>query len=233
MRTLIVGTLGLGIALTGCSSSSDSSKPLPAPEFQAGQGQAPIGTEAYAPGPYGISKGSVIANYQFVGFPNEQADMGQGGLKVIQMADFYNPTGDGVYPEGSPYGAGQPKPKVLLIDVASVWCGPCNEEAKSVLPGKHAAYKPRGGEFILQLADGPTPGTPAVPQNLFNWASKYKVDFPATIDPALKLSSLFQADAFPANFMIDTKTMQIVLVVAGVPPQSFWTKYESFLNPAQ
>lgn len=240
MRHLILAVLSLGLGLGGLGCAGDTSSPVPgsagtqatkAPPFAEGQGQAAGDTEAYAAGPYGLATGSVIANFKFLGFPNEQADKGQNGLQTIQLADFYNPTGDGKYPEGSPFGAGTPKPKALVIDVASVWCGPCNEEAKNVLPGLHLKYKPRGGEFLLQLADGPTPGTAAIPSNLFNWTSKYKVDYPGTLDPSYKLNPLFTQDAFPQNFMIDTKTMKIVRVVAGVPDPTYWTKFETLLNP--
>jgi hypothetical protein len=233
VRLLEIAGLGLSgaIALTGCS-QADLVKPIPAPEFAAGQGQPPNGTEAYAAGPYGINKGSVIANYQFVGLANEQLDHGASGMHIIQLADFYNPTGADVFPADSPYGAGEKKPKVLLIDVASVWCGPCNEEAQTMLPPKYADYSTRGGEFLLQLADGPTPGTPATPKNLYSWAEKYRVNFPATIDPSYQLGSLFQQDAFPANFIIDTKTMQIVDALSGEPPSSFWSHYETYLDAA-
>ena len=75
------------------------------------------------------------------------------------------PADDRLYPAGSPYNGDtdtqQPKPRVLLIDIASVWCGPCNEEAKSEFPGLYAKYKPCGGQFLFQLAQGAGPGTPA------------------------------------------------------------------------
>lgn len=260
MRMSTSLSIGLGlvaaIALTACSngdggvSAGDGSKH--APDFQPGQGQAANGTAAYAPGPYGISKGSIIANYEFIGFANAKAF--NGGMQAIQLADFYNPHAndpsyvpaegqpdDRFFAPGSQYNTKDAngnevlakKPKALLIDVASVWCGPCNEEAGSVLPAKYAAYKPRGGEFLLQLADGPTPGTPAQPKNLTSWTTKYKVDYPATIDPSYKLGALFEADAFPANFIIDTTTMTIVEVIAGVPNSVFWAKYEKLLDPAQ
>ena len=146
------------------------------------------------------------------------------------MADFYNPTGDGIYEEGTEK-AGTPKPKALLIDVASVWCAPCNNEAKNILPGLYTKYKPQGGEFLLQLADGPTGGVPATSKSLFNWTQKYDVDYPGTIDPAAKLMALSEADAFPTNFIINTRTMMIVDVIAGSPEpgSSFFKTFEKVL----
>ena len=229
----VLGLMGLvaTFGLLGCSADSGDGKPTakdkPAPDFPTGQGQPENGAAAYPAPPYGIGIGSVIENYQFVGYADGSNKTP--GLTIVQLADFYNPTGKDVFPETSPY-AGQPKPVALMIDVASVWCGPCNEEAKSVLPGKHSQFAPMGGQFLLQLADGPTPGTAATAKNLDSWTTKYTVDFPATIDPSSKLAALFEADAFPANFIIDTRTMRIVKSVNGVPDSSFWQAFQNTIQ---
>jgi hypothetical protein len=232
-------TMAAVVSFLGCN--SEAPPPTYAPDFPADQGQPAKGSEAYPAGPYGIGKGSIIANYQFVGFINFQAE--NGSMQAISLADLYNPHADDesytptdpsqddrLFPAGSLYGEGAKKPKAVVIDVASVWCGPCNQEAKSVLPGLHAKYKPCGGEFLLQLADGPNPGTAATPKNLYTWTTKYNVDYPATIDPTYKLGALFDANAFPANMIIDTRTMTIVEVIAGVPDAGFWAKYEKIIN---
>jgi hypothetical protein len=232
LRFIGLAIVAASVGLVGCSDdgSGDGGGTVKGndPVFQDGQGQSPNATVAYAPGPYGISKGSIIENFQFIGFAN--ASVNSSGMQAIQLADFYNPTGTDVYPEGSQYGAGTPKPKALLIDVASVWCGPCNQEADTVLPGKYANYKPQGGEFLLQLADGQTPGTAATSKNLYNWVTKYEVNYPGTIDPSYKLGALFDQDAFPANFIIKTQNMEIIESFAGVPDAAFWSKFQKVLN---
>jgi hypothetical protein len=209
--------------LFGCSEED------PTPIFPKGTGQLPNGTAPYAPGPYGISKGSTVENFEFVGFANAMEYMNT--MQVIQLADFYNPTGTDVYPPGSQYGEGKPKPKALLIDVASVWCGPCNIEAGTVLPDLYAQYHPQGGEFLLALADGPDQGVPATPDNLTNWTKKYHVNYPASIDPASKLGALFESDSFPTNILVRTRDMSIVQVIAGAPEpgSSFWKTFEKVL----
>lgn len=202
-----------------------------APEFPAGSGQQPntLTQVAYPPGPYGIGKGSTIANYQFVGFVN--AMVNSQSMQLLQLADFYNPTGTDVYPPGSPYGEGQPKPKALAIIVAAGWCAPCKQEAKSILPGKYLQYKPRKGEFFLQMADSPTPGKPAEPKHLYNWTQTYDVNYPSSIDPSYKLMALFESDAFPSNIIVDTTTMKIVEAIAGSPDAIYWKKFEALLDP--
>lgn len=232
MRQTIFAVLGAVavVALSGCGSTgTGGGEDDLAPAFPDGTGQAPQGAKVYPAGPYGVGIGSIIANYKFVGYAN--AMKVSDALQEIQLAEFYNPDGNGVYEAGSVMEVGAPKPKVILIDVASVWCGPCNYEADQVLPGLYTQYKPQGGEFLLQLADGPTPGKAATSKSLYNWTQKYDVDYPATIDPTYKLSALFDQDAFPTNMIVKTSTMEIVEVIAGAPEpgSSFWKTYEKVL----
>jgi hypothetical protein len=241
MRNSIFALLGAtvgAIALMGCGNikgtgggdkGDNGGDGTVAPAFPEGTGQQAQGSLKYVEGPYGIGKGSVVANYKFVGYAN--AMKVSDALQELTLAEFYNPTGDGVYEEGSKMEIGAPKPKALLIDVASVWCGPCNYEAGNILPGLYAKYHPQGGEFLLQLADGPTPGKAATSKSLYNWTQKYDVNYPSTIDPTYKLGALFDAEAYPANMIIDTRTMKIVEVIAGAPEEGgpFWKTYEKVL----
>ncbi|MFO0552903.1 MAG: TlpA family protein disulfide reductase [Polyangiaceae bacterium] len=235
-----MGALAFSLAGAGCDNGSgeeDIADPdqgaapdvVDAPDFPDGTGQEAQVKLEYPPGPFGFKPGSIIENFKFMGFSN--ASVQNDTLEPLELAMFYNPTGDGVYPAGSPFGEGNPKPRVLLIDVASVWCGPCNYEADQVLPGEYAKYKPMGGEFLLQLADGPSVGYPAKPSHLTNWTTKYEVDYPSAVDPSYKLGDLFEAEAFPQNMIIDLRTMEIVEVLAGAPQpgDAFWTKFEAHL----
>jgi len=264
MRQTIFGLLGVlagTLALAGCNTTNGSggaggngsgtTTDQPAPQFPSNSGQAAPAVKPYPAGPYGFSKGSVVENYKFDGYANSQKV--SNSLQQIELADFYNPTGNATYDASSPFPVGSPKPTIILIDVASVWCGPCNQEAGTVLPKKHALYAPCGGEFFLNLADGPTPGIAATTKSLYNWTLKYKVDFPAIIDPTYKLMPLWGEDAYPENIAIDTKTMKIIEVLPGeavagscgngnecwtnadcggatCSPLSFWVKFESYLD---
>lgn len=195
------------------------------PEFAAGQGQAKQISLPYPAGPYGISRGSIIENFRFIGYANSQEVSDQ--MQLIELAEFYNPTGEESFPETSHFKG--KKPKALLINVASVWCAPCNYEAKSVLPGKYAKYKPEGGEFLLTLADSQTPGEPATAKNLQFWTKKYKVNYPASFDPSYKLDKLFVTPAFPQNFIINTRTMTIEHAMSGSPDAEFWERFDKVL----
>jgi hypothetical protein len=218
----------MAVVALGCSSGAPSA-PAAVQGFNdtTGEGkQTPVPAVPYPAAPYGLGVGSVIPNFDFEGFANAPASQ---TMHVLSLAQFYNPHGldknyqpaagepdDRLFPADSGFAnAGKPKPTVLLIDIASVWCGPCNQEAGTLLPFKHDLYSACGGEFLLNLHDSLTPGITATPTNLKQWTTKYGVNFPAVIDPAYKLDPLFQADAFPNNLVIDLTTMTIVTVVAG------------------
>lgn len=219
MRAILLSVLAASVfafSSLGCvketTPDDDQDDGTEAPDFAADQGQASHVEAEYPAGPYGLEIGSIAENYKFVGYPNPADD--QANYYKIDLSDFYNPTGDGVFPEGSVHGPGNPKPTVLLITVAAVWCGPCNLEA-SESAAMYEEYASRGAGFLLQLADGPTVGKPAKFSHLKSWTTKYDNAWPSVIDPTSKLSELFEADAFPANILIDTTTMEIVEVVAG------------------
>ncbi len=221
-------TLGAAaiVIAAGCSSPA----PTPVPGFVDNTGQAAAAI-AYPAGPYGVGVGSVIDNFDFLGFPD--ATVNASTRTPIKLSDFYNPHAfdktympaspaedDRLFPASSGYAmAGKAKPTVLLIDIACVWCVPCNEEAKTILPAQHALYSECGGEFLLDLHDSNTPGTTATFSNLTNWTKSYKVNYPAVIDPEFRLDALFSVSAFPNNVIVDTTTMKIVAKFAGeVPP---------------
>jgi len=233
----LAATTALFLSMTGCG--GDDSVDLNVPDFTKGQGQSASETSAYPGAPYGINPGSVAENYQFLGYVNSTVD--HAALQAVQLADFYNPHADDpsyvpgpegddrLFPAGSPYGEGNPKPKALLIDVSSVWCPPCNEEAQSSLPAQYAKYQPMGGQFLLNLADGEDPGTAATTLDLTSWTTKYNENFPAVIDPEYKLAALFAADFFPANMIVNPRNMKICMVMSGAPSAQAWAAYEGLI----
>jgi hypothetical protein len=227
-------------SLAGCAPAP--TPPTPPPAFNAGTAEAPQAPLSYPAGPYGVTVGSTVENLTFIGYANPVTSTKV--MQAISFADFYNPHGrdasytpaspaedDRLFPAGSQYGAGKKKPTVLAMDVASVWCGPCNAEAQCSLPVRQKWYEACGGGLFLQLQDGPTVGTPATPKNLVYWAhTEYKETFPVAIDPEERiLSTIASQEAFPQNFILDTATMKIVALVAGVPDDTYWSKYEGLL----
>ena len=236
MPSLFAALLAVGCNQDpGADNGKGDHQPAPCPEC--------VSQAEYPPPPYAVRQGSTINDFSFQGFVDGQAE--HTALQTISLSAFYNPhAGDATYqpasaveddrlfPPGSPYGGGARKPTALLVDIASVWCGPCNEEAKSVLNGLYAKYKPCGGEFLFQLAEGAAPGAPVTQNILQAWVSTYHVAYPATYDPARQLFPLYSADSFPDSAIIDTRTMRIVDVISGVPDSTFWTTFEAHLDAA-
>lgn len=219
--------LASALALAGCyEAPDDGSEDSPALRALPPPNEPSV--FAYPEGPYGVAEGATIANYRFQGFPDPKASRGE--LRPIELADFFNPTGDGVHDEDS--GLDGPKPKVLMVTVSALWCAPCKEEAEKVLPGKYAELAPRGVEFLLNLADGPAPGVPAEPKHLVKWTESFDVAYPSSIDPTYQLGAIVQSDAYPLNFIVETRAMTITYVVAGSPRDDFWQAVEAALARA-
>jgi hypothetical protein len=191
-----------------------------------GAGQPPKLPRAYPDGPYGYAKGSVIEDYAFIGYPD--ASISREPV-VMQLSDFYNPTGDGTFPAGSPYGEGRPMPRALCIDIGAAWCPGSVDEAEQILPEKYAAYEPCGGQVLFVLEEV-TPDTPATLDLLTNWTKKFEVNYPAAIDPTVKLSRHFVHDNYPANLLVDPRTMAIVDVIVGPSTPAFWTEFAEVLG---
>lgn len=232
---LLLGMLALlgAPACTTETESDDGDDPY-APEFPEGMGQQPAAdsSPAYPAPPHGFGVGAVVPDFEFLGYANPVAQA-PGALQLIRFADFYNPTGDGVYGEGAAFPVGTPKPKALLFDISAVWCPVCNQEAKDVLPDRYRQYGPDGGQFLVVLMEG-TSGysqyDPATHADLDLWAQRYDQDFPLVMDPTDQLDTLMPRNAVPANLIIDTRTMRLVTVLAGGPSTLFWSTFRSVID---
>jgi hypothetical protein len=208
--------------LVGCTSGG-AEPPEPVP------GSGAEVTEGYPEGPYGTNKGSTVQDFAFPGYARPAEGL-EDRTFTVHLNDFYNPSGEDVYPEGSPYGEGTPKPTVLMMTVGAGWCGPCKQEAAETLPPEYAALAPRGLELMVVMADTAVPGEPAGFTELDGWINQFDVNYPAVIDPKRLTGSLFNAGAFPSNALIDTSTMKIVESIQGAPQDSFWVSADSLLN---
>jgi hypothetical protein len=229
------------LAVIGCSSSD--SKPI------GGQGeQGPGGTSqeveknsygaAYPTQNLGIiarsgnKAGNIMKNFKFRGYPTKPGDVIPipNELKDVKLSDYYDPELRNMNAAGEPY-------RVLHITVSSVWCTPCQEEAKEIV-AKMAELDAKGVLFMTAIADGPIQGRGAEPLDLDGWVRKHKANYTHVLDPSLKnFGGFFDAAAVPFNADIDLRSMEILYAGTGAPPDMTehvdkwirWTKQ----NPAQ
>ena len=227
-RALILGLLTLS-SVACKSSSGDPVDPVPCDAETQDCGYEQLAGSDYPAGPFGTSLGDVIEPFCFEGYARPQEGIGEDRRQEICLGDFYNPSGDALFGPDSLMPEGTPKPTVLMVNVAAVWCQPCKEEAALVLPAEHEKFNPRGMELLSILTDSEKPGTPADFGNLDTWVTTFSSAYPSAIDPTYDIGKLIDTSQYPANFLIDTSDMTIAELAIGIPTSSFFTKLESLL----
>ena len=143
-RAVLTATVMLASA---CVDPDEGGVPDPFVQDEATTTTGTSGQRSYPDGPYGVTRGAVIQDFAFSGFPAPDVETSE--LVPISLREFYNPKGDGVFPEGSPHGAGASIPRALGVVVGAVWCAPCQQEARPILPEEHSRLHPIGGEIFF------------------------------------------------------------------------------------
>jgi hypothetical protein len=164
---------------------------------------------AQSPG-YGARKGNVpgdqIPNYKLEGFVNANT---AAGLQTVALADFYDPQGQ-IQISGGALGV-----KVIHLNIAAVWCGPCNQETDQIAP-LNSMLAQEGVVFLQALVEGPTPGVGSTAAELQSWITNHSTTFTELLDPeGATLGQLFNLSAIPFNLDIDARSMEILSSVSG------------------
>lgn len=109
--------------------------------------------------------------------------------------------------------------KVVLIDLSTMWCGPCKTEAAQ-LQDLYETYKNEGLVVLSILFQAYEIRTPS-DKELRKWARKYKMTFPLMADPVEGVYKPYAAgDRYvPYNFIIDRKG-KLRWRKAGYTPQT-------------
>lgn len=228
---------GFKVFLLSCAVFGCSSEPLKsgAPSDSAGGGANTGGASAragspglptlsrpaYPEGPYGHGVGATVPNLSFLGWRNPSAaqyDTEQ--FEVINLSDFYNPSGE----EG--------KPRIIALNASAVWCTVCRAEYRQLQNSRtYENYRPKGVEIIGVLFED-NDSNPAKPNDLNRWGSVYEVSFPLVLDPSFKTGQFFASDATPMNLLINASNMQILNVTMGydaTSPQDYWGAIDKWL----
>lgn len=228
MRRLAL--ISAAICLVGgaaCSSQplgSEGGEPGPGPGTPGAGGSgaaSPVYDFAdYPAGPYGTKKGSVIDNYEFLGWRAPKAvGYDIDSLETIRFSDFYNP------------GGSRSDVKLLVVNASAVWCTVCRAEYRHIRDdGIYASFRARGVEIVGTLFEDARSG-PATPIDLKNWGEleAHQVEFPLVLDPSNKLGVFFSSDATPLNMLIDARTMVILDVSMGYSTDYWSSKIDGVL----
>jgi hypothetical protein len=142
--------------------------------------------------------GDVMKNFKFYGYP--KGDRAQ-GLQQVSLADYYDPESKNF--------------RLIHIQAAAVWCGPCNQEAKAAAP-LAGEFKTKKIAWISALVETAKRGTPSSQSDLDKWITAYPSDFSHVLDPNnAQLGVFFDAAAIPWNADLDARTMEILFASTG------------------
>lgn len=185
---------------------------VPAPEpdrFDLANGAPGYVPFAYPEAPYGTTRGSVIANLEFLGWWSPAvANYDSATTETVRLAEFYDPTGE----QGI---------ELVMISAVAVWCGVCRVEYAELRSRRiYEQFRPRGLEMLGILFED-NDANPARYVDLVNWTRTYQVDFPFVIDSGFKSGVYFDRSATPMNMLLDAKTMRILSVVTGYNPEIY------------
>lgn len=110
--------------------------------------------------------------------------------------------------------------KVVLIDFSTMWCSPCQDEAKH-LKTLYKKYKNKGLMIFSVLMEDYT-SNPAKPIHCKQWAKTYKQKFPVLADPFwgvyVAYTDMVDPKQIPYNFIID-KNGRVAWAKLGFLPE--------------
>jgi peroxiredoxin len=98
--------------------------------------------------------------------------------------------------------------KVVLVNIWATWCPPCVDE----MPSMEKLYQGfKGNHFEILAVSIDTLGIKAVAP----FMKKYKLTFPALIDPEGEIKTLYKATGVPESFIIDKEGILIKKIIGA------------------
>ena len=239
--TRVVGGAVFSLLLAGgCSSSTTPATTAPAQDKGidpgAGTGTpSPVAGQGTEVNPYGKTypttnlgyqaragsrAGNIIRNYKFLGYRDGDPSK---GTTVISLADYFDPD--------------MKTTKLIHFSAGALWCPPCNEEAKALVP-LVPGLKAQKVIVIQALIEGDARGTGSTIADLDVWQKRHSVNYTLFVDPEQgNLGQFFDAAAIPWNGLIDARSMELLTSGVGYNPKmtdeyTTWSKWID-ANPAQ
>lgn len=142
-------------------------------------------------------------------------------LEDMEFLAFVDSDGDGACCNEAPrtirlsdyYAENRPGTRIIMINAAAGWCGPCMREAAE-LPEFAAAYEPRG-VVVLTAVFQDQNGEPAGTAFARTWAETFALSTPTLIDTSFQTGRYFDVNTMPANMFVDAETREILEIATG------------------
>ncbi len=207
----------LALLALGCGSKSNDEIPE---ELLAAiaAGQASGGD--YPEGPYGSEIGDVAQDVCIRAWTNPQAaDYAASELEPLCFSDFYDPEAE--------------KNALLLVNTSAIWCQACRTEyaGSSARPSlsEEVAERYDSGLRIMGVLFQGVDREPATERDAELWAQTFEVDFAFGLDESFAMGAFADPQKQPFNMVLDTRTMEIALVVEEDDPRTLWPAIDSLL----
>jgi len=223
----LVAVVGMTLGLVACA--DDEAQPEGGPIYlEAGVVDlaSTCGPEVYPCGPYGTEKDNVAENMSFLGFwdpgalckPHKDQKIDLNTMERISFQDWYLAN----------EACAEKKKKLLWVNVAAGWCGPCQAEVTEVQKQMLAStFDERVG--FLNIVFETENYDPATAAFIKTWATSLELNFPVVMDPAFDMGLYFNASATPFNMLVDTSTMKIIYRDVGADFQAIGEAMQAFL----
>lgn len=175
---------------------------------------------------------SPLARYALLALIAGMAGCGGGGgdtppsetLEDLAFEAFIDSDGDGACYDEEPrtirlsdyYAENRPGTRIIMINAAAGWCGPCMREAAE-LSEFAAAYESRG-VVVLTAVFQDQNGAPADTAFAGIWAETFGLSTPTLIDTSFQTGRYFDVNTMPANMFVDAETLEILEIATGAEP---------------
>jgi hypothetical protein len=224
------GTSGDGGATSTSSdqSSSDGSMSNSASATSTSSSSGTGGMEpSYPSGPYGFGVGDTIANLALRGAANFEVDP---AIADFALGEFFNPSGMGVFPSDSVFPEGTLKPRSLVVIATALWSSPDDQEFTNLIPTKYPTLRTEGVDLLALITDSNSINSAPTDPDITAFGNDHSPSYPIAREPLGMLVATL--DAYPTHFLIDTRTMEIKEISAGVPLDDvLWNHAAMIANP--
>lgn len=221
MKLTVFGAASLAAALllTACEEGDDLGAADAAPAADAVPQPDGAGF-LYPSGPFGTGPEDTIEDITWLGFvdgDDPDTDHANDPLRLFSLHEYHQ--------------ANAPDAKVIMINSAAGWCGPCQQEAAEspILVGE---YYPQGVRFISAVFEDDQ-GNPADRAFVEYWNASLDPAWPTMVDSTFLMGKYFDENAMPMNMFVDARTMEIVAITTGADTPTFRTILDYMLQQQQ